>query len=173
MRDLLAAISIGAIVAGSGAASAQQVSKEPTVLDVHPTVAEFCEEILRADVVIRARVEKILRRKEGRLADQDAIVQVLRCYKGGLDPQRPCVRMEIFQSLERKGQVKLANVGDELLLPIKIVHPYAGTAPPNGQRVHYMASFYYTIEPSGPITRSTSTRSTWWIRSSRTPGPTM
>ncbi|MFV2067058.1 MAG: hypothetical protein ACC645_08760 [Pirellulales bacterium] len=152
MRDLLIAIGIGAIVAGSGVATGQQVSMDPTVLDVHPTVAEFREEIFRADVVIRARVEKILRRKEGRLADQDAIVRVLRTYKGELDSQRPCVRMEIFQSLERKGEVKLANVGDELLLPIEIVHPYAGNSPPNGQRVHYMATFYYTIEPSGEVT---------------------
>jgi len=130
---------------------AQQLSKQPTVLHAHPTVAEFREEIARADVVIRAKVQKILRRKDGPLADQDAVVEVLETYKGTLPEEQPCIRMEIHQAMERLPGVKLADVGDELILPITFTKPLVGPSPPQGQKFHYMVLFYYVVEQDGSI----------------------
>jgi len=140
------AVAFGVILVLSTAARSQQLSITPTVLDVHPTVAEFREEIARADVVVRAKIVEVLRRKEGKLADQDALIEVVRSYKGELPETQPCVRMEIYQALERKEGVKLAVVGDEVILPIEFVHPHTGAKPPNGQKLHYMVPFYYTVE---------------------------
>ena len=124
----------------------QQVSRTPTVLDAHPTIAEFREDISRADAVVRGRIVEILRRKEGKLADQDALIEVVDTYKGELPEAQPCVRMEIHQAMERKEGVKLAVVGDEVILPIEFVHPYTGAQPRNEQAFHYIVPFYYTIE---------------------------
>ncbi len=133
------------------AVDAQQFSLKPSVLNTHPTVSEFREEINQADVVIRARIEHILRRKEGRLADQDATVKVLEFYKGKLPEEFPCIRMEIHQSPERRKGFKLPLVGDEIILPIKFVYPNTGSRPPNGQKAHYMALHYYTVAADGAI----------------------
>ncbi|MEO2048945.1 MAG: hypothetical protein ABGX16_20500 [Pirellulales bacterium] len=132
-------------------ARSQQLSKIPTVMDAHPTIVEFREDISRADVVVRAKIVELLRRKEGVLADQDALVEVIRTYKGELPEPQPCVRMEIYQALERKAGVKLARVGDEVILPIEFVHPYSGAKPRNGQKLHYMVPFYYVIEKDGTV----------------------
>jgi len=59
--------------------------------------------------------------------------------------------MEIYQALERKEGVKLALVGDEVILPIEFVHPYSGAKPHNGQEFHYMVPYYYTVEEDGTI----------------------
>lgn len=131
---------------------AQQLSKEPTVLHMHPTVSEFREEISQADAVIRAKVTEILRRKDGSLADQDAVVEVLETYKGELPEEHPCIRMEIHQAMERLPGVELANVGDEVILPIEFAKPLVGASPPQGQPFHYMALFYYVVENDGSIT---------------------
>lgn len=125
---------------------------EFSVLNSHPTLAEFREEISNADVVIRARIVEILRRREGVHADVDAVVEIVRMYKGKLDEKKPCVRMEIYQSHELDGRRRLAEVGDEVILPIEIVHPYTGAPPPNGQKVHYAVPFYYTVEKDGTVT---------------------
>ena len=45
---------LGLVLALSITARAQQLSITPTVLDAHPTVAEFREEIARADAVVLA-----------------------------------------------------------------------------------------------------------------------
>ena len=124
---------------------------EFSVLNVHPTVSEFREEMLRADVVVRARIVEILRRREGVHADLDAVVEIVRVYKGKIVEDKPCVRMEIFQSHELDGRRKLAEVGDEVILPIEIVQPYTGTPPPNGQKVHYAVPFYYSIGKDGTV----------------------
>jgi len=132
--------------------AAQQLSKTPTVLHAHPTVSEFRQEIAQADVVIRAKVQKIVRRKEGPLADQDAVVEVLKTYKGELQEANPCIRMEIHQALERLPGAKLAEVGDELILPIEFAKPLVGSSPPDGQELHYIALYYYVVEQDGSIT---------------------
>ena len=61
------------------------------------------------------------------------------------------MRMEIYQAMVRKEGVKLAQVGDEVILPIEFVHPDSGSQPRNGQKLHYMAPFYYTVEEGGAI----------------------
>ncbi len=142
---------IGVSWALATAARGQQVWKEPSVFDSHPTVSEFREEIFRADVVVRAKIVKILRRKEGSLADQDAIIEVLKYYKGKLDQAKPCVRMEIHQGPRRDKGMELAKVGDQVILPIKLVHTHAGAAPPNGQKVHLISLFYYSVGADGAV----------------------
>jgi len=131
---------------------AQQLSITPTVLHVHPTISELREEIAKADMVIRAKVVNILRRKEGRLADQDAVVEILQTYKGKLPEMQPCVRMEIHQAMERLPGIKLANVGDEVILPIELATPHVGAQPRQGQKHHYMAIHYYVVHADGSIT---------------------
>jgi hypothetical protein len=54
---------LGLVLALSITARAQQLSITPTVLDAHPTVAEFREEIARADAVVLAKIVNVLRRK--------------------------------------------------------------------------------------------------------------
>jgi hypothetical protein len=136
----------------SAPALAQQLSKTPSVLNVHPTVSEFREEIANADAVILAKVLKILRRKDGPLADQDATVEIIKVYKGNLPENNPCIRMEIHQAMERLPGVKLAQIGDELILPIEFVKPLVGALPREGQKHHYMVPFYYVVENSKTIT---------------------
>lgn len=142
---------LGLVLALSITARAQQLSITPTVLDAHPTVAEFREEIARADAVVLAKIIKVLRRKGGKLADQDALIKVIRSYKGKLPEAQPCVRMEIYQVMERKTGDRLADVGDEVILPIEFVHPFTGAKPRNGQALHYMVPFYYTVEQDGSV----------------------
>ncbi len=151
MKRLVGFVAIGVLVAGVSGSNAQQLSKTPSILDAHPTVTEFCEEIARADAVVRAKIVKILRRKEGPLADQDALVEVVRTYKGKLPEPQPCVRMEIYQGLEHKPGTQLAVVGDEVILPIEFVHPHFGAKPRNEQKLHYMVPRYYTVEKDGAI----------------------
>jgi len=131
--------------------AAQQLSKTPTVLHAHPTVSEFRQEIAQADAVIRAKVLKIVRRKAGPLADQDAVVEILKTYKGALPEENPCIRMEIHQAMERMPGTKLAEVGDELILPIEFAKPLVGASPPEGQKLHYIVLFYYVVEQDGSI----------------------
>ena len=95
MRSFLV---LAAVVGSLHPALAQQLALEPTTLDVHPSVSEFEEEIARADIVARARITKILYRKTGILADQNALVEVIRVYKGEFEEAEPCIRMEIYQS---------------------------------------------------------------------------
>jgi len=142
---------LGLVLALSITARAQQLSITPTVLDAHPTVAEFREEIARADAVVLGKIVKVLRRKGGKLADQDALIKVIRSYKGKLPEAQPCVRMEINQAMERKTGDRLADVGDEVILPIEFVHPFTGAKPRNGQALHYMVPFYYTVEQDGSV----------------------
>lgn len=130
---------------------AQQMSSAPSVLDSHPTLNEFQEEIARADIVARARVRKILRRKTGGLADQDAIVEVIRVYKGAFEDAEPCIRMEIYQARNYKPGKRLADVGEELILPIHLERAHVGGLPPNNQDVHYFVPFYYVVKDDGAI----------------------
>ena len=59
--------------------------------------------------------------------------------------------MEIYQVMERKTGDRLADVGDEVILPIEFVHPFTGAKPRNGQALHYMVPFYYTVEQDGSV----------------------
>ena len=115
-----------------------------------PTVPEFREEIARADIVIRGRIRRLLRSAEGPYGDQDALITVTRIYKGQLDFQPPCVRMEAYNGgvgdRYVTGLGDLPGEGTEVLLPIFIIHPRVGSPPPNNQRVHYVAPFYYTVD---------------------------
>ena len=133
-------------------ARAQQLSMLPTPLDAHPTVVEFREEIARADIVARARITKILYRKTGVLADQNALVEVIKLYKGEFVEPEPCIRMEIYQSKEYKRGKRLADVGEEVILPIYTKEPHSGAPPPNGQTRHYLVPFYYVVEQNGQVT---------------------
>jgi pimeloyl-ACP methyl ester carboxylesterase len=129
----------------------QQVSFTPTVLDTHPTVAEFRDEISRADIVARAKIIKILRSRDGKLGDEDAIIQPIRVYKGAFDSAFPCVRLEFHQSLEYKPGARLPGVGEEVILPLDAVRPLAGAAPLAGEKFHYFAKFYDTVAADGTI----------------------
>ncbi len=133
-------------------ARAQQLSMLPSPLDAHPTVVEFREEIARADIVARARITKILYRKTGVLADQNALVEVIKLYKGEFVEPEPCIRMEIYQSKEYKRGKRLADVGEEVILPIYTKEPHSGAPPPNGQKRHYLVPFYYVVEQNGQVT---------------------
>lgn len=132
-------------------AAGQQISLEPSVLDSHPTVPEFREEISRADIIARGRIIKIIRRREGRLGDEDVILQPLRVYRGAFDSEFPCVRLEFYQSLEYKKGARLPDVGDQVILPVEIAHPYTGAPPLAGEKVHYFAKFFYAIRADGAI----------------------
>ncbi|MBN1422578.1 MAG: prolyl oligopeptidase family serine peptidase [Planctomycetes bacterium] len=133
------------------AAAAQQMSLTPTVLDCHPTLAEFRDEIARADIVVRARIERILRRRDGSLGDEDVIIRPLRIHKGSFASERPCVRIEFYQSREYRPGARLPDVGEEVILPLDIVHPYTGAAPLEGEKVHTFAKFFYAVAPDGSI----------------------
>ncbi len=79
-------------------------------------------------------------------------MEVLKTYKGTLPEETPCVRMEIHQGMERLTGAGLADVGDEVILPIEFAKPLVGARPPEGQQFHYIALFYYVVEPNGTIT---------------------
>jgi hypothetical protein len=136
------------------AAWGQQFTFAPSALDSHPTVAEFREEISRAKIVVRGRIVKILRRRDGQLGDEDVIIQPIRIYKGAFQNETPCVRLEYHQAMERKPGVRYPNldkaeqlpdVGAEVILPLDVVYPYAGAPPLNGEKYHYFAKFYYCV----------------------------
>lgn len=129
----------------------QQISLTPTVLDVHPTVGEFREEISRADIVVRGEIIKILRRRDGRLGDEDVILKPLRIYKGAFASEFPCVRLEFYQSLEYKKGAKLPDVGAQVILPLDAVNTYTGAKPLAGEKRHYFAKFYYTVSKEGAV----------------------
>jgi len=135
----------------AAAATAQQVAMKPTVLDSHPTIAEFRDEISRSRIVTRARILKILRRRDGKLGDEDVIIQPMCVYKGTFASELPAVRLEFYQSLEYKPGARLPDVGEEVILPLDIVHPYTGAAPQAGERFHYFARFFYCIAKDGTI----------------------
>ncbi len=132
-------------------ACGQAISLEPSVLNSHPTVAEFREEISRADIVVRAKIAKILHQRGGKLGEQIAVIQPLRIYKGVFDSLSPCVRMEFYQSLERMPDARLPNEGEEVILPIGVAHPYTGAPPAGGEKAHLFAKFYYLIAEDGKI----------------------
>jgi hypothetical protein len=138
-------------LASASVAPAQQVSLTPTVLESHPTLAEFQSEIDRADIVVRARIERILRRREGRLGDEDVIIRPVRVFKGAFASERPCVRIEFHQSLEYVPGARLPDVGEEAILPIETAHPYTGAAPLEGEKLHAFARFFYSVGPGGAI----------------------
>lgn len=133
------------------AASAQHLSRTPTVLDSHPTVPEFRDEIARADIVAWVKIAKIIHRRDGNLGEETAFVQPLRLYKGRFDSEAPCVRMEFHQSLEYKPGARLPEAGEEVILPVETVHPYTGAPPPGGEKAHYLAKFYYLVDQDGAI----------------------
>ena len=66
------------------------------LLRSQPTIAEFREEIARADIVLRGRIEKVLRRVDGPYGDQDVLITVDRVYQGKLKYDPPCVRIEAY-----------------------------------------------------------------------------
>jgi len=140
--------------------AAQQISETPSVYYSHPTIAEFQEEIAQADVVIRARVLEIVRRQTGSILHQDAVVEILETYKGQLEEAQPCVRMHVHQSMQSKRDqpglpgTTLAEIGDEVILPIEFATPRVGTPPPRDQKLHYMSLFYYVVEKDGSITHA-------------------
>ena len=59
-------------------------SDPQTIFGVRPTVEQFKAEILRADLVIRARVTEILFHRGGNHADEDVRIQVSKFIKGSL-----------------------------------------------------------------------------------------
>ena len=124
-----------------------------TIFGVRPTVRQFKDEIARADLVIRARVAKVLFHRDGNHADEDVIVEVLKVYKGKLAAKRPCVRIEIFwhRTWDKITPPELPQVGEEVILPIEVIPPRVGTPPPGGQDVHYMVPFYYSVEKDGHV----------------------
>ena len=125
----------------------------------HPTVTEFREEIARSDLVVRGRIVQIARRQEGGHPDQDAVIEILRTYKGRSPDVQPCVRMQIIGDTANFMDVPVAynlgyhlpRVGDEVILPIQLIHARSGPVPPNGQKIHYMAPFFYTVAKDGSI----------------------
>ena len=133
------------LLSGATMALGQAMSYDPTVLDSHPTVAEFQEEVRRADIVVRARIAEIVHRRDGQLGEETAIIKPSRIYKGSFDSESPCVRMEFRQSLQWKEGARLPDVGEEVILPIEVVHPWTGAPPPGGEKVHYFADFYYLV----------------------------
>jgi len=145
---------LGLVLALSITARAQQLSITPTVLDAHPTVAEFREEIARADAVVLGKIVKVLRRKGGKLADQDALIKVIRSYKGKLPEAQPCVRMEINQAMERKTGDRLADVGDEVILPIEFVHPCIPSPEPSPETDRRFITWFRFTTPSSRTARS-------------------
>lgn len=124
-----------------------------TLFGVRPTVAQFKDEIARADLVIRARIVKRLFHRSGDHADEDVIVEILKVYKGTPVTEKPCVRIEIYwhRWWSANGVPRLPAVGDEVILPIEAIPPRAGSPPPAGQSVHYMAPFFYAIEKGGQV----------------------
>ena len=61
------------------------------------------------------------------------------------------MRIEFYQSLQRKPGARLPNVGEEVILPIDVVHPYTGADRWPARRLHYFAKFYYTVAEDGKI----------------------
>ena len=124
-----------------------------TLFGVRPTVAQFKDEIARADLVIRARVVKRLFHRGGNHADEDVIVEVLKVYKGTPITKRPCVRIEIYwhRCWDEIGVPELPRVGAEVILPIEAIPARAGSPPPGGQKMHYMAPFFYSVHKDGGV----------------------
>ena len=114
---------------------------------VRPTVEQFKAEIVRADLVIRARVTEILFHRGGNHADEDVLVEVLKVYKGKPSSTCPCVRIEIYWhwAWDEVDTPRLPRVGDEVILPIEAIPVRAGSLPPDGQDLHYMVPFYYSV----------------------------
>ena len=129
----------------------QAISLTPTVLESHPTVDEFREEISRADIVVRARIEKIIHRRDGNLGEETAVIRPVRVYKGEFASETPCVRMEFYQSLRYKPDARLPNEGEEVILPIDVARPYTGAPPAGGEKAHLFAKFYYIVGEDGKI----------------------
>ena len=71
-------------------------SHPQTIFGVRPTVEQFKAEIVRADLVIRARVMEILFHRGDNHADEDVRIEVLKVYKGKLTSTCPCVCIEIY-----------------------------------------------------------------------------
>ena len=123
-------------------------SHPQTIFGVRPTVEQFKAEILRADLVIRARVTEILFHRGGNQADEDVRIQVLKVYKGKLTSTCLCVRIEIYWhwAWDETGTPNLPRVGDEVILPIEVIPARAGSSPPDGQDLYYIVPFYYSVE---------------------------
>ena len=99
----------------------------PDNLWVRPTVEQFKAEIVRADLVIRARVTYILFHRGGNHADEDVRVEVLKVYKGKPSSTCPCVRIEIYWhwAWDEAGTPRLPRVSDEVILPIEAIVTWA------------------------------------------------
>ena len=117
------------------------------LLNIGPTIAQLRNEVQRADIVIRARVKTIHRHKKGNHADQDVLVDILRCYKGQFPDPSPSIRLETYwhRIWDEQGAPPLPQVGTELILLIDVVRPRHGNPPPLGQSMHYMVPFYYLV----------------------------
>ena len=124
-----------------------------SLFGVRPTVQQFRDEIVRADLVIRARVSEILFHRGGNHADEEVIVEVLKVYKGKLAAKRLCVRIEIYwhRVWDQIAPPTLPQVDDELILPIEVIPARSGTPPAGDQDEHYMAPFYYSVEKDGRV----------------------
>ncbi|MAG85684.1 hypothetical protein CMK10_16160 [Candidatus Poribacteria bacterium] len=128
-------------------------SHPQTIFGVRPTVEQFKAEILRADLVIRARVTEILFHRGGNHADEDVRIQVLKVYKGKLTSTCLCIRIEIYWhwAWDETGTPNLPRVGDEVILPIEVIPVRAGSSPPDGQDLYYIVPFYYSVEKDGQV----------------------
>ena len=125
----------------------------------HPTLVELREEIASADLVVRGRVLELARVKKGTHPDVDAVVKIDRVYKGQAPPDDPHVRIEVIATSSRllsddaphELSEYLPWVGEELFLPIHLVHPHIGQPPPGEQDLHYMVPFFYRVGTDGTV----------------------
>ena len=96
----------------------QHVSVTPSVIDSHPTVTEFRDDISGARIVVRAKIIEIVSRRDGFLGEESVIIEPIRIYKGAFESDLPCVRLEYYQSLQYKPDARLPDVGEEVILPL-------------------------------------------------------
>ena len=80
--------------------------------------------------ISRADRERLFYRDRN-YADEDVILEVLKVYKGTLVTPKPCVRIEIYSYRwwDANGAPRLPAVGDEVILPIEVLPPRAGSHP--------------------------------------------
>jgi hypothetical protein len=120
-----AAVGLVLVLGCAAVAWAQQVCLTPTVLDSHPTVAEFRDELARADLVLRGKITKIIHRRDGNLGELTALLQPTRLYKGAFDLEPPLVWRD-----------------HSVLLRTTRILDYQAWPIPVGQKIHLTARYF-------------------------------
>lgn len=109
----------------------------------HPTLEEFKEEVLRADLIVRGSVTEVVDEWEydkGVSAQQMLKVNVDSVYKGRF--QRPQIIVSHFYWEPSDAR----KPGDDVVVLLNRVNAFSGDPKPFGQEFYFLSSFLYEVK---------------------------